>query len=132
MGGRPWSYFVAFEISVETALKKLRHSVFESGDYRGSELDPATPEEALVNSEASGTASILDMLHVSDSFDYCSVCPLPDERLRSLFGTTQPTREMINGNHDFYYDIDRGQGIYIIVYEDGAPNEFFFAGYSFD
>jgi hypothetical protein len=132
MGAEPWSYFVPFEPSVDAALKKLRQRVFESGDFRGSEMKPATPEEALENMEADGTASILDILQVSESPEFCSVCPLSDAQLQTLFGTAQPTHQMVESNMDFYEDIERGQGIYMIVYKDGKPDEYFFAGYSFD
>jgi hypothetical protein len=132
MGAMPWSYFVPFEQSVETALAKLREKVFESGEYRGSELNPATPTDALINMEADGTASILDIMSVSETPDMCSVCPLPAAQLNALFGTTQPTHDMIDSNHAFYEDIERGQGIYIVVYKDGKPDEYFFGGYSFD
>ena len=132
MGAEPWSYFVPFESSVDAALQKLRQRVFESGAFRGSGMKPATPEEAVANMEADGTASILDITGVSDSPDFFSVCPLPDTQLSSLYGTPQPTHEMIESNSDFYEDIERGQGIYIVVYRDGKPDEYFFAGYSFD
>jgi hypothetical protein len=132
MGAMPWSYFVPFEPSVEAALAKLRQQVFESGEYQGSEMNPATPKEALTNMEADGTASILDIMSVSQSPDICSVCPLSPARLQALFGTTQPTHEMVESNQGFYEDIDRGQGIYIVVYKGGQPDEYFFAGYSFD
>jgi hypothetical protein len=132
MGAEPWSYFVPFEASVEAALARLRRRVFESGAYRGSAAKPATPEEAVEAMEADGTASILDITSVSDSPDFFSVCPLPDSQLTRLFGTTQPTHEMIESNMEFYEDIERGQGIYIQVFKDGKPDEYFFAGYSFD
>ncbi len=132
MGGEPWQYFVPFEKSVEAALEKLRERVFESGEFNGSESMPATPAEALENSAPDGTRSILDMMLVGDSPDYCTVCPLPEEQLQTLFGTTQPTHKMIESNHGFYEDIERGQGIYIVVYKDGAADEYLFAGYSFD
>jgi len=132
MGATPWSYFVAYESDVEAALEKLRTRVFESGEYQGSEMNPASPEEAVANMEADGTASILDMMSVSDSPGMCSICPLRSDKLESLFGTTQPTREMIEANLDYYEDIDRGEGIYIVAYRDGKPSEYFFAGYSFD
>jgi len=132
MGGRPWNYFVPFEASVEAALEKLRQRVFESGEYRGSKMKPATPQEALENSGADGTASILDIMWVRELPDFCSVCPLAGKQLTALFGTTQPTREMIQENSDFYRSIDRGQGIYIVVYKGDKPDELFFAGYSFD
>ena len=132
MGGEPWSYFTPFETSVHAALEKLRERVFESGEFRGSRMKPATPEEAVANMEEQGTASILDITEVSATPEFCSVCPLPDEDLESYFGTTEPTREQVQATQDFYEPIERGQGIYITVYKDGRPSEYFFAGYSFD
>ena len=132
MGAEPWSYFTPYEKSVHAALEKLRDQVFESGNFRGSEMGPATPEEALANSAEEGTASILDIMNVGVTPEICSVCPLSDEDLESYFGTTEPTHEMILENQDFYEPIGRGEGIYITVYKDGRPNEYFFAGYSFD
>ena len=82
--------------------------------------------------DADGTGSILDILGVSATPDFSSVSPLPESDLISLYDTSQPTREMIESNMDFYDDIERGQGIYIVVYKDGKPDEYFFAGYSFD
>jgi hypothetical protein len=39
---------------------------------------------------------------------------------------------MIEQNMEFFEDIERGQGIYIVVYKAGRPDEIFFAGYSCD
>lgn len=132
MGAEPWSNYTPYEPNVQAALEKLRERVFAAGEFRGSELQPATIEEAFENMDADGTASILDITQVGDAPDFCTVCPLGDDQLRTLFGTTQPTHEMIESNMDFYEEIDRGQGIYITVYKDGKPSEYFFAGYSFD
>jgi hypothetical protein len=132
MGAEPWEYFVPYEPSVKAALEKLREQVFKSGRYRGSEMKPPTPQAAVENMEADGTASILDIVQVSNSPDFSSVCPLPPAQLQALFGTAQPTREMIKDNMDFYEDIERGQGVYIVVYKHGRPHEYFFGGYSFD
>jgi hypothetical protein len=33
---------------------------------------------------------------------------------------------------DFMEEVERGQGVYIILYRDGQPDEICFAGYSFD
>ena len=132
MGGEAWSYFAPFEKSVHAALEKLRDKVFESGKYRGSELDPATPEEALANMEDQGTASILDITQISAVPEICSVCPLSDEELESYFGTTEPTHELLESNDGVFDPIGRGEGIYTIAYRNGRPDEYFFAGYSFD
>jgi len=32
----------------------------------------------------------------------------------------------------FLEDAERGKGIYIVLYKDGAPSQILFAGYSFD
>ena len=132
MGAEPWDYFVPYEQDVEVALNKLRQAEFEAGRYRGSEMNPSTIEEAFANMGADGTGSILDITGVSELPDFSAVTPLPRETLEELFGTDKPTREMIQTNMDFYEDIERGQGVYIIAYKDGRPSEIFFAGYSFD
>lgn len=132
MGGEPWDYFVPYEEDIEAALEKLRQREFRAGRYRGSEDKPATIEEAFENSGASGTGSILDMMSVDTEPNFFAVAPLPADIQKRLFGTEQPTREMIEQHMDFYEDIERGQGVYIISYKDGKPSEIFFGGYSFD
>ena len=121
-----------YEEDIQAALEKLRQREFRAGRFNGSEDHPATIEEVLENMDADGTRSILDMTHISDQPDYFAVTPLPADELVSLFGTDRPTREMIEQNMDFYEDIERGQGVYMIAYKDGKPSEIFFAGYSFD
>jgi hypothetical protein len=64
--------------------------------------------------------------------DFCTVARLPEDVLRNLYGTVQPTREMVEKNMDFLENVERGQGIYIILYQDGQPSQVRFAGYSFD
>lgn len=58
--------------------------------------------------------------------------PVPDDVLEELYGTTEPTRAMVEKNMDFFEDVDRGHGVYILLYKDGHPDEVLFAGYSFD
>ncbi len=58
--------------------------------------------------------------------------PLDESVLEELYGTTQPTSEMIEQNMNFFEGIERGHGICIIVYKDGRPDAIFFAGYSYD
>jgi hypothetical protein len=132
MGAEPWDYFVAYEDDIQAALDKLREREFRAGRYRGSELNPSTMEEAIENMDAGGTASILDIFTVADEPEFCAVSPLPRDELIRLFGTDQPTRQMIENNMEFYENIERGQGVYIIAYKDGKASEIFFGGYSFD
>jgi hypothetical protein len=72
------------------------------------------------------------MERVSDVADFGALTPLPPEVLLDLFGTEQPTREMVEGSDELYDALERGQGVYVVVYEGGRPSEIFFAGYSYD
>lgn len=100
----------------------------------------AAIEAVFVESEPDGTASILDMFRVSDVPEPCAVSPVED--LQDLIGTAQPTRQMVesmligeedpNASEEFWNSIGRGEGRYIILFDNGNPVEIFFAGYSFD
>lgn len=106
----------------------------------------AAMETVLEESAPEGTSSILDMTHISDQPEMCAVCPLSVNELLEIFQTTEPTRKTIETillneaeTEDwwepwaaFWESINRGEGRYIIVYEEGEPTEIFFAGYSFD
>jgi hypothetical protein len=149
MGAEPYWYFEKFNGDVDAALQALRQREFKAGRYNPViafpfQLFPIGPdspapgakhssiEEAMEDSSADGTRSILDLDHVAEVPDFCAVAPLPDEVLEELYGTTQPTRAMVEPNMDFWEDMERGQGVYIILYRDGKPDEICFAGYSFD
>lgn len=133
MGAEPWDYFVPYEKDVQSALDKLKLREFQAGRYRYSEEDPASIEEAREIADADGTASILDIDRAGPEPDFGVVAPLSAERLVELFGTAQPSRAMIEENKDdFFEEIERGQGVYLIAYQDGQPSEIFFGGYSFD
>ncbi len=147
MGGHPWFYFVDYEPDVNAALQKLREREFQAGrynpviDFPEFPITPQSPapgrehdsiEEAFEDADADGTRSILDMMQVSATPDYNAVAPLPEEDLLSLFETDKPTHEMIEESDELYDMLERGQGVYVIVYKDDQPSEIFFAGYSFD
>lgn len=89
-------------------------------------------EEALEEADADGTRSILDMMRVAGEPDFFAVTALAPEELVELFRTDRPTREMIEGGYELFDTLERGQGVYVVVYKDGEPSEIFFAGYSFD
>jgi hypothetical protein len=147
MGGEPWFYFVPYEPEINKALQSLRRREFEAGRYNPVVMFPEFPvtassprpgaghasiAEALEASEADGTRSILDMERVSEKPGLGVVVPLAAEALAELYGTAHPTREMIEENMDFLEDIERGQGVYIVVYDGPKPSEILFAGYSYD
>jgi hypothetical protein len=144
MGGHAWFYFVPYQSEIDKALHALRRREFEVGRYNPAVRFPMDPnvappgaqhasiEKALEASDADGTRSILDMERIGQSPDHGVVVPLPLEQLLELYDTQHPTREMIERNMEFLESIERGQGVYIIVYKDGNPSEIFFAGFSYD
>ena len=161
MGAEPYFYVVPYPkqggdgpgaepnvAAIETALEKLRQREFAAGRYNPVmpsipfPIGPRSPapgaqhdsiEEAFADADADGTRSILDLDHVAEEPEFCAVAPLMPEVLVDLFGTARPTREAVDaGRGDFFEDIERGQGIYIVLYKDDVPDEILFAGYSFD
>lgn len=147
--------FVPYEEDVDFTLQRLREREFKTGRYDGSEHQPESIEEALSNREDVGTASILDMEKVGNSPKILTVCPLSQDDLFKLFGTNTPSMEMVRsilvseyypdlfdeeileeypGGEEFWKSIGRGEGRYILIYDedDDEPFEIFFAGYSFD
>ena len=171
MGGHPYWYYANYQTDVETTLQTLRRQEFEAGRYNpvvwllSFPITDDTPapgaqhssiEEAMEAADASGTRSILDMFRASDiSHDealeaseedgldlYCTTFPVASDELLQLFGTEQPTHQMIESvilsqdnegaADEFWESIDRGMGRHIVVYENNEPAEVFFIGYSFD
>jgi hypothetical protein len=147
VGGHPWFYFVEYEPDINAALQKLRQREFEAGrynpavdfpDFPVNEQSPApgaqhdSIDDAIEDADADGTRSILDMERVSDEPDFNAVAPVPRQILQDLFGTDRPTREMVEGSEELFDALERGQGVYVVVYEGESPSEIFFAGYSFD
>jgi hypothetical protein len=146
MGGHPWWYLVPYEKDVAGSLEKLRQREFKAGRYNPAEDFPRFPvdtnhapgcqhssiDEAREDSDADGTRSILDVSRVGAARDYDVVAPLGDDELMDFFGTTKPTAEDLEDCDEMFEDIERGQGIYVVVYDNDQPAQVFFAGYSYD
>lgn len=147
MGSSPYWYYEKYTGDVDETLQNLREREFNAGRYNPVIPFPDFPpgprspspgaqhasiEEAMEDAAEDGTRSILDLMTVGDEPDFCVAARLPDEELLHLYGTTQPTRQMIDANLPFSDEMERGQGVYIVVYKDGKPDEVFFGGYSFD
>jgi len=147
MGEHPYFYFVKHQPDIDAALQELRQREFQAGRYNPAIRFPEFPvgpdspapgaqhdsiEDAMADSNADGTRSILDINHISEEPDYCAAAPLPEEELLRLFDTEKPTREMIEENDELFELLERGQAVYIIAHKNGIPDEIFFAGYSFD
>jgi hypothetical protein len=147
MGAHPYYYFVEYQPDIDAALQELRQREFEAGRYNPVQpfLDfPIRPDspapgakhdsiyEAIEDAAEDGTRSILDIESVSDWPDFGVASPLSEEDLERHFGTTQPTKDMVSKQMDFFESIERGHCIYFTVFEAGQPGELVFAGYSFD
>src|SRR5574341_376460 len=147
MGAHPWWYFVPYDADVGRALQALRDREFTAGRYNPVvpfltfPLGPAAPSpgakhkaiaKAVKASGEDGTRSILDMERIGDSPDFGVVCPLDASALQTLYGTDRPTRAMVEANLDFLEQVERGQGVYFVLYEQDQPRELCFAGYSYD
>lgn len=132
MGAEPYDYVVPYDPNPQAALDRLRAEVFASGRYRGAEESPESPEEALEMMDADGTASILDIIRVTDEPDFCAAAPLSAGELETCFGTPRPTLAQIRASAVFWDGIDRGHARYVVVYEGDEPTSLYFAGYSFD
>src|SRR4051794_35657534 len=103
MGAEPYFYFVKYKPDVNAALQELRQQEFQAGRYNPVMNSPpfpvgphspapgaqhATIEEALEDSDADGTRSILDLDHLSDEPEFNAASPLDEELLEELYGTT--------------------------------------------
>jgi hypothetical protein len=147
MGAHPWSCFTPYRKDLDDALQFCQEVEFQAGRYNGGDDDgPAhdSIEEAIEDADADGTCSILDVCGIggeipsdSDERQLSVAYALSIQRLIELFNTDKPTRETFEKNRKramgrIYEDLDRGQAIYIILYNNDQPSELFFAGYSFD
>jgi hypothetical protein len=147
VGAHPYWYTVKHQRDTQKALDELREREFRAGRYNPVTPFPDFPvtdrspapgaghasiEDAMEAGEEDGTRSILDIHTVGEEPDFCTAVPLAEEVLESLYGTAEPTRDMVLANMDFLEDVDRGHCVYVELYKDGKPDELFFAGYSFD
>lgn len=120
--------------------EKFAALVKQYGEFGQSESTsvprPKTIDELLQTQSESGTHSILDITHVAPSPAFGAVCPLTATRLVKIFGSAMPSHADIESKYEEgaleEFVRQRWQGIYIIVYRCGSPDEIFFAGCSGD
>jgi hypothetical protein len=146
MGAHPWYYFVPYEKDIGKALETLRELEFRAGRYNPAQPFPVFPadprhspgnrhasiEAARAASGADGTRSILDMIRIGARPDFGAVAPLDAAELMDLFGTVKPSRADVEANEELFEQMERGQGLYIVIYEKDEPSQVYFAGYSYD
>jgi hypothetical protein len=134
MGAEPWFNIVPYEEDIATALQKARAEVFRTGNYiLTGRRKPRSIEEAVERGGEEGTSSILDVNHVAKRRTSGAVAPLTRRTLLKLFGTERPQRETFLTNPYVVWDwMDRGQAVYIILYQNDKPHEILFTGSSWD
>jgi hypothetical protein len=141
MGAEFWEYYTPFDQAVDTTLDKLRQQEFAAGRFHRSHLNPSTIQQAIANTDADGTRSILDMERVAASPDMGAVSPISRDQLMAIFATDRPTRQMVEealmavdneAMDEVIQEIERGEGRYILLYVNDRPEEVYFCGYSYD
>lgn len=98
---------------------------------------PVTDIASLLRVQAeSGTHSILDITEgVSPTPRDGAVSPMTGEELVMSFGTLEPSHEQVRAWLDDprrAVSRDRGQGLYVVIFDGGVPSEICFEGHSGD
>jgi hypothetical protein len=149
VGANPWWYIVDYEADVNAALQSLREREFQAGryfpaiDYIDFPLSSASPapgaqhssiEAAIEAADADGTQSILDIQRVSESKLRGTVTSLEALELLNVFGTETPTSDSVDEEipNELFDFIDRGQAVYVVLFENSSPSKLLFVGYSYD
>lgn len=149
MGANPYWYFVPYDLDVQRALDALREREFAAGRYNPvvmfpvfgepnpGRFAPAHPNIAAAFTDAArsgdGTRSILDIERVSQKQEWGAAAPLPEDVVIEIFDTIRPTREMVEARlRDVFDVINRGQCVYLPIYDGESATEILFAGYSYD
>jgi hypothetical protein len=128
--------------SLPDEIRKHTNQFLELGQASAKQQRPQqTPkniQQLLEQCGTEGTHSILDIEKVSSTPVSGAVAPLSNQQLIHIFGTEQPTHDMVEKwstridslNAEPLYE--RWEGIYIIVYKDSVPDEIYFEGCSGD
>ncbi|TWU11756.1 hypothetical protein CA54_05650 [Symmachiella macrocystis] len=83
----------------------------------------------------SGTHSILDIDHVTDTPGFGIAIPLSNEELMTLFGTIEPSLEMVKlaENNEILMSFrECWEAVCFPIYSEGKPHQYVFAGRSGD
>jgi hypothetical protein len=149
MGAHPYWYFVPYDPDVQGALRALREREFAAGRYspvvrmpvfgarEPESFVPAHPNISAACEEAArsgeGTRSILDIARVSQEREMGSAAPLAEDQIIDMFDSSRPTREVVEARLEEVFGVlDRGECVYVSIYDGEEPTELLFAGYSYD
>lgn len=135
MGGTPWIFYTKYNSDINAALLNLQSSLKMNNNnvHYNYQLDTnnlSTDEFSIASLNDEG--SILEFKGISNEMEMLYFTSLPEENIFEYFNTNRPTKLDINLNLNFLDLLDRGFGIYLILYKDNQPDEICFAGYTFD
>jgi hypothetical protein len=134
----------------EYALKQLRDLDYEDYNpyeyhprYRltKAELErlkilsqPETLEDLIKIQGDSGTHCIIDIDGISPTPQYRMATPVSEEQLVELFGTTKPTRTMVEMLKPHFKDLinEYWMAVCLVVYKNDEPDEVFIYGITGD
>lgn len=160
MGASGWGYWIDYDNNTARAFAALRDRVFKEGDYLGpggklpfgEGRDPrsASSIEAVLEAQAEdGTHSILDisrfetpgerrptkkMVNPFTGEGLGASCRLAtDAELTDVFGTSEPTRAMVEEHAgELERHLSRWSALCVVVFAADKPNELYFHGISGD
>lgn len=132
MGAEAYSYETEYSEDLNAVFEKLKAEVFSSGNFRFSEMNPSSIQEAQMNAEEEGTASILDLVGVSEHHQIGFMSPLSPDEYKSYFGSLTPSLAVVEDSMKFWDSIGRVEARAVVIFEDEIPAQLFVAGYSAD
>ena len=136
MGAESYRSVTKYQEDTEQALSDLQQQIFAAGEYRYSEdAEAGDIDEAREFAAEDGTKSVLDIYGISDEPTMAHAALVTDDEARSWFGCTEIDEKdihKIDDCSDFWTSMDRGEARYLILYKDGKPSQYYFAGLSFD
>ncbi len=144
-----WDYFAPYQPDIQDALRKVQERVFARSEYEDTSQQltaagaspaalPQSIEDLRKRCGSRGTHSILDIRGVAPHPESRAVWPLPTHKLHALFGTDKPDLEAFENDlkaaseegTDLFGEMEDWQGIYLILYKHGKPDQIFFHGSS--
>jgi hypothetical protein len=120
VGAHAYLYFVPFSTDAEGALRALQAQV------RAASTKPHPPLE--------GPDAIVDVAGVTSEPTLGFAAPLPTDLAEEVFEGAPPTRQALEGEQAgaIFESLDRGQCVFVTVYDEGRATELCFLGYSVD
>lgn len=146
MGGHPYTYIADYRGNAQQSLEDLQQRELHAGRYYprmefpNADVAPrsgahhSSVADARRAAGATGTRSILDVVRISQTPDYCVAAPFDDDVIEAVLRTKRPSREHLTDDHlrellDF---VERGTARYVVAYRGNDPTHICFVGYSLD